>query len=298
MSLLARAGPFLCASRRRALLKARKVRHAQVGLHERFGSLAHKRSSKRVADERELGRPPTAGAFVFFGHVNIDFRRLAKPPMAPGRRGPHQPFGSAPSSSRADDCLRNGGNPEGRATSAWRRWPRTIRVVLNGTVLLDSRRAEIPAANCPIVQQQQNGDPKPGYHASKASRQTRGPFHLPGSSYISCGRHRLSARLDSREAFVHLEGRIRRYTDWLVRHDQSLRSGFYMSSARLDIRRSANAPGGEDLGVPGLPGANAAGQQFPRELHGFRDRRHASMTPWRSGNRISGSWTVTTDAIL
>ena len=117
-------------------------------------------------------------AFVFFGHVNIDFDGS---PTAYGPTGPGPPTATVqPVNPPPDDCLKNGGNPSDGYFGVAAMAP-TDPLVLDGTVLIDQDAPKF-LGKFPIVQQARNHDPKPNYYVSKSSHK-HGPFHLQ-NSYI------------------------------------------------------------------------------------------------------------------
>ena len=161
--------------------------------------------------------PSSVKAFVFFGHVNIDFDGS---PTAYGPTGPRpktarvQPIDPPP-----DDCFRNGANAAdgyfGMASLA-----PTDPLVVNGIALIDTDAPKF-LGKFPIVQQLQNGDPKPGYYVSKSSHR-HGPFHLQ-NSFINSAEIPYGA-LDAN--FLHLGVGFGDY-GLALRHDQPLQSPFY-----------------------------------------------------------------------
>src|SRR5277367_6068931 len=156
-------------------------------------------------------------AYIFFGHANIDFDG------SPTAYGPTRPRPAnaivPPIDPPPDDCLGNGGNSSdgyfGMAALA-----PNDPLVRDGTVLLDQDAPKF-LGKFPIVQQRQNGDPKPGYYVSKSSHR-RGPFHLQ-RSYIDSSRVSYGA-LDGK--LLHLGVGFGDY-GLAIRHDRNLQSGFY-----------------------------------------------------------------------
>ncbi len=156
-------------------------------------------------------------AFVFFGHVNIDFDGS---PTAYGPTAPRPTTASVqPARPPPDDCLGNGGNAADGYFGVAAMAP-TVPLVVNGTVLID-RDAPKFQGKFPIVQQQRHGDPNPGYYVSKSSHR-RGPLHLQ-NSYINSAKVAYGA-LDAR--LLHLGVQFGD-CGLAIRHDQSLQSGFY-----------------------------------------------------------------------
>jgi len=156
-------------------------------------------------------------AFVFFGHVNIDFdgSPTAYGPTAPRPKTARvQPVNPPP-----DDCFGNGANATDGYFGMSSMAPNDP-LVLNGTVLIDTDAPKF-LGKFPIVQQQQNGDPKPGYYVSKSSHR-RGPIHLQ-KSFINSAEVAYGA-LDAK--FLNLGVGFGDY-GLALRHDQSLQSPFY-----------------------------------------------------------------------
>jgi hypothetical protein len=161
--------------------------------------------------------PSLIKAFVFFGHVNIDFDGS---PTAYGPTGPRpktarvQPVNPPP-----DDCFGNGANAAD-GYFGMRSMAPNDPLVVNGTVLIDQDAPKF-LGKFPIVQQLQNGDPRPGYYVSKSSHR-HGPLHLQ-NSYINSAEIAYGA-LDAQ--FLHLGVAFGDY-GLVLRHDQSLQSPFY-----------------------------------------------------------------------
>ena len=152
--------------------------------------------------------PDTAVAYVFFGHVNIDFDGS---PTAYGPPGITPP---------PDDNLSNAGDDD-------QGWYGLFAVsendplVKNGTVIIDKNPALLKKGKYPVIQQASNGDPSPGYYVSTTPR-PRGPGYLQ-NSYVDASQY----------AFGALSGRLQALGFDLgdfglaVRHDQGLQSVFY-----------------------------------------------------------------------
>jgi hypothetical protein len=148
-------------------------------------------------------------AFVFFGHVNIDFDG--------------SPTAYGPPGTDADDNLGNAGN----ASKGWfgvYALPENDPLVKNGTVQID-RNAPKYNGKYPAVQQEKNGDPEPGYYVSTTPRPS-GPGYLQ-DSYIDSSAISWGA-LDG--ALRHLGVSMADY-GLAIRHNQNLQSGFYFADA-------------------------------------------------------------------
>ena len=164
-----------------------------------------------VADERELGRPPTPGRSYSSGMSNIDLRRLAIAADGPRAPRPASARMQRRQSAARPDCtakrrqsggrlLRRGGDgPERSARSSTARFFST-----------PTRRNS--TANFRSCSNRQNVRSEAWLLRSQGLRQTRGPFHLPDGSYISCGRRRLWRA--GREA-SGTSGSHSAITDWL-----------------------------------------------------------------------------------
>jgi len=154
--------------------------------------------------------PDTPVAYVFFGHVNIDFD---------GSPTAYGPDGITPP---PDDDLSNAGNDDQGWFGLLALSP-DDPLVTNGTVVLDTNPALNKKGQFPVVQQAQNGDPSPGYYVSTTPHAS-GPAYLQ-SSYIDA----------SQIAFGALSGKLAALGFNLgdyglaIRHDQNLQSGFYFA---------------------------------------------------------------------
>jgi hypothetical protein len=150
-------------------------------------------------------------AYIFFGHVNIDFD---------GSSTAYGPHGIKPD---PDDDLGNAGN----ATKGWfgvYSLSENDQLVKNGTVQID-KNAPKYLGKYPVVQQAKNADPHPGYYVSTTPRAS-GPAYLQ-DSYIDSSEISWGA-LDG--ALRHLGVRMGDY-GLAIRHNQSLQSGFYFADA-------------------------------------------------------------------
>jgi hypothetical protein len=155
--------------------------------------------------------PTTTVAYVFFGHVNVDFDGS---PTAYGPPGMNPP---------PDDDLGNAGN----AAQGWfgvYALPETDPLVKNHTVQID-RNAPKYLGKYPVIQQAKNGDPKPGYYVSTTPR-SFGPADLQ-DSYIDSSEVSFGA-LDG--AFQALGVSMGDY-GLAIRHNKNLQSGFYFADA-------------------------------------------------------------------
>ena len=150
-------------------------------------------------------------AYIFFGHVNIDFD---------GSSTAYGPPGIQP---RPDDDLGNAGN----AVKGWfgvASLRDTDPLVINQTAKID-KNAPKYLGKYPVVQQEKNGDPHPDYYVSATPRPS-GPEYLQ-SSYIDSSEVSWGA-LDG--ALRHLGVRMGDY-GLAIRHNQNLQSGFYFADA-------------------------------------------------------------------
>ncbi|MEO8126834.1 MAG: hypothetical protein ABJF23_16695 [Bryobacteraceae bacterium] len=155
--------------------------------------------------------PHHALAYIFFGHVNIDFDGS---PTAYGPAGINPP---------PDDDLGNAGNASQGYFGVLGLSP--------SDPLVTSRQAKIDTTapkflgTFPVVQQAKNGDPKPGYYVSTTPHAS-GPRHFQ-NSYIDA----------SKIAFGALDGRLAPLGFSLgdyglaIRHDENLQSAFYFADA-------------------------------------------------------------------
>ncbi|MCC6368914.1 MAG: hypothetical protein IT165_35780 [Bryobacterales bacterium] len=168
--------------------------------------------------------PSHALAYVFFGHVNIDFDGS---PTAYGPPGIQPP---------PDDCLGNAGN----ARDGWfgvlaldPNDPQVAPLVRSGRILIDSK-APVFLNQQPVIQQARNGDPKPGYYVSTTPRNWSRPLRperrLP--NYLQ------NMYTDSSQVtYGALDGALRALGVSMgdfglaIRHDQNLQSGFYFADA-------------------------------------------------------------------
>ena len=100
--------------------------------------------------------PSIAVAYVFFGHVNIDFD---------GSSTAYGPHGIKP---QPDDDLGNAGNPSKGWFGVYA-LPEDHRLVKDETVQID-KKAPKYLGKYPVVQQEKNGDPNPGYYVSTTPR--------------------------------------------------------------------------------------------------------------------------------
>ncbi len=155
--------------------------------------------------------PAITIAYVFFGHVNIDFD------------GSPTAYGPAGVQPQPDDDLKNAGN----ATQGWFgvfALPETDQLVKNKTVQID-KNAPKYLGKYPVIQQAKNGDPKPGYYVSTTPRNSGLPYLQ--DSYIDASEVSWGA-LD--RAFRALGVSMGDY-GLAIRHDNNLQSGFYFADA-------------------------------------------------------------------
>jgi hypothetical protein len=155
--------------------------------------------------------PSVDVAFIFFGHVNVDFD---------GSSTAYGPPGIKP---EPDDDLGNAGNP----IKGWfgvDSLRDTDPLVLNKTAKIDTTAPKYKD-KYPVVQQAKNGDPHPGLYVSATPRPS-GPEYLQ-SSYIDSSEISWGA-LDG--ALRHLGVHMGDY-GLALRHNQNLQSGFYFADA-------------------------------------------------------------------
>ena len=187
--------------------------------------------------------PDTAIAYVYFGHVNIDFD---------GSPTAYAPPGSGLDS---DDDLSNAFDEN--------RWFGVVALspndpaVKSGSANIDNRPELNRGGKFPVVQQEGNDDPSPGYYVSATPHAT-GPAYRQ-DSYVDA----------SRVAFGALSGKLKSLGVSLgdyglvIRHDQAAQSGFYF----VDVGGNNFALGecshkvGKDLGGSGR--GNRFNNNFP-----------------------------------
>jgi hypothetical protein len=177
--------------------------------------------------------PHHALAYVFFGHVNIDFD------------GSPTAYGPAGISPPPDDDLGNAGN----AAQGWfgvMSLSPSDNLVKSGQALIDQKAPNFKG-KFPVVQQAKNGDPNPGYYVS-TTPQAHGPSHHQ-NSYIDA----------SRVPFGALDGKLKalgfKLGDYglAIRHDENLQSAFYFADAgasRFALGECSHRVG-KDLGGSG-----------------------------------------------
>jgi len=187
--------------------------------------------------------PDAAVAYVFFGHVNIDFDGSPTAYAPPG------------SGLTPDDDLSNAHDDT--------HWFGVVSLstndaaVVRGDALIDKRLELQLGGKYPVIQQAANDDPNPGYYVSSTPHAT-GPLYRQ-DSYIDA----------SRIAYGALSGKLKSLGFVLgdyglaIRHDQSLQSGFYFA----DVGGNNYALGecshkvGKDLGGTGR--GNGFNNNFP-----------------------------------
>jgi hypothetical protein len=158
--------------------------------------------------------PDLAVAYVYFGHVNVDFDGSPKC---------YAPEGHMP--QPLDDLK----NAIDKKTDSWCgvvAMSRNDPLVKNGTAKIDDSDPKLEKQGLfPVLQQAKNGDPAPGYYVSSSPRAS-GPLYLQDSH--------LNA---SEVSFGALSGKLRELGFQLgdyglaIRHDQSLQSGFYFADS-------------------------------------------------------------------
>ena len=213
-------------------------------------------------------RPDYALAYVFFGHVNIDFDG--------------SPTAYGPAKLMPDDDLKEAGN----AAQGWfgvAAYGPTDHLVRNGIVQIDQAAPKLQG-KFPVVQQAKNGDPKPGYYVSTTSR-----YLTPGSKVLPDYLQNNYAD-SSKVTFGALDGTLKKLGvnpgdyGMAIRHDQNLESAFYF----LDGGGNKHALGecshrvGKDLGGSGR--GSHFNNNYPVSFilfpgHGYG--MPASMVAWR-----------------
>lgn len=151
--------------------------------------------------------PAITVAYVFFGHVNIDYDG------SPTAYGPH---GIKP---QPDDDLTNAGDA-GQGWYGVYSLADTDPLVKDKTVQID-KTAPKYLGKYPVVQQAKNGDPNPGYYVSSTPRNSGLPYLQ--DSYIDASEVAWGA-LD--KAFRALGVSLGDY-GLAIRHNSNLQSGFY-----------------------------------------------------------------------
>jgi hypothetical protein len=213
--------------------------------------------------------PHHALAFVFFGHVNIDFD---------GSPTAYAPKGHIP---LPDDDIGNAGN----ATDGWFgvfALKPGDPLEKSGQALLDHTASKF-LGKFPVIQQAKNGDPNPGYYVSTTSLPS-GPS--PGLAHLQ------NSYVDSsRVSYGALGGELGKLGVTMgdyglaIRHDQMLQSGFYFVDAGAKKGPKKFALGecshkvGKDLGGTGR--ASHFDNNFPVSFIIFP---RSSPTPPRSSS--------------
>jgi len=193
--------------------------------------------------------PSTPVAFVYFGHVNIDFDGSSTAYAPPG------------SGLVGDDDLGNAFEVD--KDNNIDRWFGVVALrpddpaVVSGAAKIDQRPELAHGGKYPVVQQEANGDPNPGYYVSATP-------HASGEAY--CQTSYVDA---SCVPFGALSGKFKSLGVALgdyglaLRHDQTLQSGFYF----VDVGGNNYALGecshrvGKDLGGSGR--GNRFNNNFP-----------------------------------
>jgi hypothetical protein len=154
--------------------------------------------------------PERAIAYVFFGHVNVDFD------------GSPTAYGPPGINPMPDDDLGNAWN-EDKGWFGVVALSENDQLVKNKIVKIDKKPELLHHGKFPVIQQAKNGDPNPGFYVSTTPRAS-GPAHLQ-NSYIDASQFSWGA----------LSGRLRSLGFNLgdyglaIRHNQSLQSGFYFA---------------------------------------------------------------------
>ena len=197
--------------------------------------------------------PDKPVAYVFFGHVNIDYD---------GSPTAYGPPGITP---LPDDDLANAWSDEGGWFGVYSLKP-DDPLVAQGKAVIDQRPELLHKGKYPVVQQEANGDPQPGYYVS-TTPQPSGPGHLQ-TSYVDA----------SQVAFGALSGRLAalgfKLGDYglAIRHDKKLQSGFYFvdrGGSQSWALGECSHKVGKDLGGSGR--ANRFNNNFPVSFIVFPD---------------------------
>ena len=187
--------------------------------------------------------PDTAVAFVYFGHVNIDFDGSPTAYAPPG------------SGLTGDDDLDNAHD-----TTHWfgvAALSANDPAVQSGDALIDDRPELKFGGKFPVIQQQKNGDPNPGFYVSTTPHATGDAFRQ--NSYIDA----------SQVAFGALSGKLKSLGialgdyGFAIRHDQNLQSGFFFADSGGNNFALAECSHkvGKDLGGSGR--GNSFNNNFP-----------------------------------
>jgi hypothetical protein len=197
--------------------------------------------------------PDTPVAYVFFGHVNIDFD------------GSPTAYGPPGISPMPDDDLGNAWGDENGWFGVFA-LKKDDPLVTQGTAVIDNEPALLHKDKYPVVQQARNGDPKPGYYVSTTPHPT-GPRYLQ-NSYVDA----------SQIAYGALSGQLAalgfKLGDYglAIRHDKNLQSGFYFvdrgGSASFALGECSHKVG-KNLGGSGR--ANGFNNNFPVSFIVFPD---------------------------
>ena len=197
--------------------------------------------------------PGTAVAYVFFGHVNIDFD---------GSPTAYGPPGITP---MPDDDLANAWG-EDNGWFGLIALPENHPLVTSGEAIIDKRASLLHKGKYPVIQQAKNGDPKPGYYVSATPHAT-GPAHLQ-TSYVDA----------SEIAYGALSGQLAslgfKLGDYglAIRHNKNLQSGFYFvdrgGAASFALGECSHKVG-KNLGGSGR--GNAFNNNFPVSFIVFPD---------------------------
>jgi hypothetical protein len=166
--------------------------------------------------------PDKAVAYVFFGHVNIDYDGSPTAYAPPEHKSP-----------LPDDDLGNAWNDDDGWFGVLARSPGDA-LVKKGLLKLDQRPSVLQKGQYPVLQQAKfrktlpdgtvvdhPGDPKPGYYLSTCSNRV-GPFHLQ-DSYADASRISYGALSDPLAALGFSFGDC----GLVLRHDLDYQSGFY-----------------------------------------------------------------------
>jgi hypothetical protein len=228
--------------------------------------------------------PDKAVAYVFFGHVNIDFDGSPTAYAPPEQKSP-----------LPDDDLHNAWDND----NGWfgvLGLPPGDTLVKQGLIKLDQRPSLLHKGHYPVVQQAKfkktlkdgtvidhPGDPKPGYYLSTCSNRV-GPFHLQ-DSYADASRVSYGALSTPLAALGFDFGDC----GLVLRHDQDYQSGFYY----LDGAGKGHKVGecshkvGKNLGGSGR--ASHFNNNYPVSFLIFPGSSRGGLASFRSDDEIKDS---------
>ncbi|MBN8886235.1 MAG: hypothetical protein J0I77_10975 [Rudaea sp.] len=186
--------------------------------------------------------PDTAVAYVYFGHVNVDFdgSPTAYAPPGSGLTGDDD-LGNAFDSTHWFGVV---------ALSA------TDAAVQSGDAQIDQRDEVKVGGKFPVIQQAKNDDPNPGYYVSSTPQPTGAEYRQ--DSYVDASRVAYGALSDKFQALGVALGDY----GLALRHDQNLQSGFYFVDTGYGYKLGeCSHKVGKDLGGSGR--GNSFNNNFP-----------------------------------